>query len=121
MTDKKMTKSEMAAQMGISEDALLQREAANRARLAADRTPVKPSETPVRATTEEPTAMDRLRDTLTNVYNATATAVKPMVEPIVNLGRDLKDGLDRGNTNDSNNNRLTEQRMRASGVEAPRN
>jgi len=121
MTDKKMTRAEMAAQMGVSENAFARIEAGNMDRLAANRTPVKPAETSVRATTEEPTQMDRLRDTLTNAYNAAATTVKPIVEPIVNLGRDLKDGLDRGNTNDSNNNRLTEQRMRASGVEAPRN
>jgi len=39
MTDKKMTKAEMAAQMGITPEQLAEREAANKARIAAANAP----------------------------------------------------------------------------------
>jgi len=57
--------------------------------------------------------MDRLRGALSTAYNAAANAVAP----IVDMARDLKDGLDRSNTNDSNNNRLTRERERKAGLE----
>jgi hypothetical protein len=132
MTDKKMTKAEMAAQMGITPEQLAEREAANKARIAAANAPaVKPAETPPpKASTEEPSTMDRLRGTLTNAYNVAASAVRATAELAVGLATDpagtirktgventaAGEAINRANTEDSNQNRRWQRQEREAGM-----
>jgi hypothetical protein len=132
MADKKMTKAEMAAQMGITPEQLAAKEAENKARIAAANTPaVKPAETPPpKASTEEPTAMDRLKGTLKAAYNVAADTATATVQLVTDLARDpggtirkvgtentaAGEAVNRANTSDSEQNRRWQRQEREAGM-----
>lgn len=110
----KMTKAEMAAQMGITPEQLVAKEAENRARLASiNTTQVKPDQAPIRATTEEPTGMNRLKGSLEAAFRLAADITTAVAEAVVDLGS----ARNRTNTPESVPNRQLLKREREAGLE----
>lgn len=126
----KMTKAEMAAQMGITPQQLAEKEAENKVRFSATTTaPVSAPETHPRATTEEPSRMDKFKGLLKEGFNAVAGAVTATVDLAVGLTTDpagtirqtaekteIGDAVKRGNTSDSELNRRIQRQERELGI-----
>lgn len=123
MTDRKMTKAEIAAQMGISPEALAQREAVTKAENAAARqrdvAARVQAEAPAAKPAEEPNSWDKLKGSLRSAYTAAANEVSTLVAPVKEAAAEFEDARKRNATPDSNENRRTERRMQQAGLDGP--